>query len=114
VPAFRAMSASPRGRTVSVRVGFHDFRCDLVLKKNEHPLVSGEPSIYLCEEINNAPSTDIDLPVVSECDQREMQGRFGADYFFNELYRPIHASRVSPKGLNILIRHTGLEIPITR
>jgi hypothetical protein len=43
-----------------------------------------------------------------------MQGRFGADYFFNELYRPIHASRVSPKGLNILIRHTGLEIPITR
>jgi hypothetical protein len=33
-----------------------------------------------------------------------MQGRFGADYFFNELYRPIHASRVSPKGLNILIR----------
>jgi hypothetical protein len=36
-----------------------------------------------------------------------MQGRLGADYFFNELYRRMHASRVSPKWLNILISRTG-------
>jgi hypothetical protein len=38
-----------------------------------------------------------------------MQGRLGADYFFNELYRPIHASRVSPRWLNILISRTGAQ-----
>jgi hypothetical protein len=106
---FRAISAWPRGHTVSVRVGFHDFRRDLVLKKNEHPLVSREPGIHLGEEIIYAPSTDVDLPVVSQRDQREMQGRLGADYFFNELYRPIHASRVSPRWLNILISRTGAQ-----
>ena len=81
VSAFRAMSGSPRGHTVSVRVGFHDCRRDLVLKKNEHPLVSREPGIHFCKQINNAPSTDIELPVVSECDQREMQGRLARIIF---------------------------------
>ena len=42
-------------------------------------------------------------------DEREMQGRLGADYFFHELYRPIHASRVSPKWLNILISQPAPE-----
>src|SRR3954469_13899078 len=94
---FRAISAWPRGHTVSVRVGFHDFRRDLVLKKNEHPLVSREPGIHLGEEIIYAPSTDVDLPVVSECDQREMQGRLAADYFFNELYRRSMLREFPPK-----------------
>ncbi|MGA7457774.1 MAG: hypothetical protein WBW51_10745 [Methyloceanibacter sp.] len=82
-----------------VRFGrLHNCSGNLILEKDEHPVVPRKTSIDLCDQVVHAPSSDVDLPAVSVRDELEVQSRLGANDFLNEQYRRLHTSRISPKG----------------
>ncbi|MGZ8400598.1 MAG: hypothetical protein ACXWVI_04805 [Methyloceanibacter sp.] len=78
-------------------VSVHDCGGHLVLEKNYHLLVSQKPSIHLCKEVIYAPPSDVDLTIVTLCDEREVQSRLGTDYFLDQLYRRLHGVENLPK-----------------
>ncbi len=57
----------------------HNFSSDLVLEKNQHPLVARKPSVHLCDQVVYKASPDVELAVLPMGNELEVQRCLGPD-----------------------------------